>query len=147
MQTRHRLTPAILLFVIPYFFVVLAYLLIRHIGHGVTFSEHRDALGATIATYSGTTIAILIAALTFMMGISGRNMHKLKAYGYMTSVVSLYAFTFVELGVVFFIGIFLMATSKTPIPMLPSFAIGMSAASLIHISILLLQLFNFTKEK
>lgn len=147
MQARHRLIPAILLFIMPYFFVVLAYFLIRHVGQGVTFSEHRDALGATIATYSGTTIAILIAALTFMMGISGRNIHKLKAYGYMTSVVTLYALTFVELGIVFFIGIFLMATSTPPIPMLPSLAIGMSAASLMHISLLLLQLFNFSKEK
>ena len=144
---RIKLTPAIILFIVPYAFVVAAYVIVRRFAEGVSFSEHRDALGAAMASYSGTTIAILIAALTFMMGLGGRNMYKLKAYGYMSSVVILYALTFVELGIVFFNGIFLMATSKTPIPMLPSICIGMSAASLIHISLLLIQIFNFSKAK
>lgn len=144
---RAKITPAIILFSIPYAFVVAAYYIMRHVAAGLSFSEHRDGLGAAMSTYSGTTIAILIAALTFMMGIGGRNMYKLKAYGYMSSVVTLYALTFVELGIVFFTGIFLMATSKTPVPLLPSICIGMAAASLMHISLLLIQIFNFSKSK
>ena len=144
---RAKITPAIILFSIPYLLVVIAYYIVRHVAVGLSFSEHRAGLGAAMSTYSGTTIAILIAALTFMMGIGGRNMYKLKAYGYMASIVTLYALTFVELGIVFFIGIFLMATSKTPIPLLPSICIGMSAASLMHISLLLIQIFNFSKSK
>ncbi|HDR2892312.1 TPA: biopolymer transporter ExbB [Enterobacter asburiae] len=147
MKKQHRIAPAIILFLLPFPFIVGGYYLFRYMLPGTAFNEHRDVLGAAIATYSGTTIAILIAALTFMMGIGGRNIYKLKAYGYMTSVITLYALTFVELGIIFFNGIFLLATSKTPIPMLPSFAIGLSAASLVHIGMLLIQIFNFSKSK
>ncbi|EME0770113.1 biopolymer transporter ExbB, partial [Escherichia coli] len=100
-----------------------------------------------IAAYSGTTIAILIAALTFLMGLGGRNIRKLKTYGYMTSIIIMYGLTFCELGVLFFNGLFLLATSKNPILMLPSIAIGLSGTSLIHIGMLLMQLLNLSKHK
>lgn len=146
MSTNHKVTPALILFLLPYVLVVLAYFATRAWGNGISFHEHRDALGGAIASYSGTTIAILIAAMTFLVGIRGRDMGKVKAYGYMTSVVIMYALTFVELGMIFFTGIFLIATSKSPILLLPSISIGMAAASLIHLSILLIQLYNFSRK-
>lgn len=146
MAKNHKITPGVVLFLLPYILVIAAYFIFRHLSPGVSFTEHRDALGAAISSYSGTTIAILIAALTFVIGIGGRNMHKVRAHGYMTTVIIMYALTFVELGMVFFMGIFLMATSKQPITFLPSLAIGFAAASLLHIGLLLMQLFNFSKK-
>lgn len=147
MSRNHKVSPALILFTIPYIFVVLAYVATRTWGDGISFHEHRDALGGAMASYSGTTIAILIAAMTFLIGIEGREIGKVKAYGYMTTVIVMYALTFVELGMVFFTGIFLIATSKSPIFMLPSISIGLAAASLMHLSILLVQLYNFSRKK
>ncbi|CDU65426.1 protein rexB [Salmonella enterica subsp. enterica serovar Paratyphi A] len=65
----------------------------------------------------------------------------------MTTVIIMYALTFAELGIVFFMGLFLMATSKEPINFLPTLSIGFAATSLMHISLLLVQLFNFSKKK
>ncbi len=146
MAKNHKIMPGVILFLLPFIPVIAAYYGFRHFSPGVSFTDHRDALGAAISSYSGTTIAILIAALTFIIGIGGRNMHKVRAHGYMTTVIIMYALTFVELGMVFFMGLFLMATSKEPITFLPSLAIGSAAASLLHISILLMQLFNFSKN-
>ena len=147
MKSRHRIAPTIILFLLPFPIIISAYYLIRHMFPGMAFSEHRDALGGAIAAYSGTTIAILIAALTFLMGLGGRNIRKLKTYGYMTSIIIMYGLTFCELGVLFFNGLFLLATSKNPILMLPSIAIGLSGTSLIHIGMLLMQLLNLSKHK
>ncbi|MDY0926483.1 biopolymer transporter ExbB [uncultured Pantoea sp.] len=144
---RSKITPGLIFFFVPYVLVIGAYYGVRHLGQGISFIEHRDVLGGTMSTYSGTMIAILIAALTFMLGIGGRNARKLKAYGYMSSVAILYALTFVELGMIFLTGIFLMATSKIPIPLLPSISIGMAAASLVHISIVMIQIFGFSKNQ
>ncbi len=146
MSKPHKIMPGLVLFALPYVPVIAAYFVFRRFVPGVSFSDHRDALGAAIASYSGTTIAILIAALTFVIGIGGRNMHKVKAYGYMTTVILMYALTFAELGMVFFMGLFLMATSKEPINFLPTLSIGFAATSLLHISLLLIQLFNFSKK-
>ncbi len=147
MSQNHKVMPGVILFALPYFPVIAAYFAFRYLFPGVSFSEHRDALGAAIASYAGTTIAILIAALTFVIGIGGRNMHKVKSNGYMTTVIIMYALTFAELGIVFFMGLFLMATSKEPINFLPTLSIGFAATSLMHISLLLVQLFNFSKKK
>ncbi|ESJ46894.1 hypothetical protein CFSAN001083_11372, partial [Salmonella enterica subsp. enterica serovar Cubana str. CFSAN001083] len=76
MSQNHKVMPGVILFALPYFPVIAAYFAFRYLFPGVSFSEHRDALGAAIASYAGTTIAILIAALTFVIGIGGRNMHK-----------------------------------------------------------------------
>lgn len=142
-----KIAPGLVIFFAPYILVVVAYYGIRHIGPGISFSEHRDVLGGTMSTYSGTMIAILIAALTFMLGIGGRNARKLKAYGYMPSVALLYALTFVELGMIFLTGVFLMASSKVPIPLLPSISIGMASASLIHLSAVMVQICGFSKAQ
>lgn len=147
MNTKSRIIPALALGLLPYAFVTLIYYTFRHFVPGASFTESKGALGAALSSYSGTTIAILIAALTFVIGIGGRNMGKVQRYGYMGTTVIMYALCFVELGVIFFIGLLLIATMKTPIALLPTIGIGMSAASLIHISLLLIQLFNFAKKK
>lgn len=147
MSKYHKVAPAFILFLIPYIPVVFAYLIIREWGGGLSFTAHREALGGAMASYAGTTIAILIAAMTFLIGIESRNINKVKAYGYMTSVVIMYGLTFVELGMIFFTGIFLIATSKTPLVMLPTISIGLAAASIMHLSIILIQLYNFSREK
>ncbi|OON34648.1 biopolymer transporter ExbB [Izhakiella australiensis] len=138
--------PGVLLFVFPFLPVIAAYIILRHAAPTISFSEHRDALGAALSSYSGTTIAILIAALTFVIGLRGKNIRKVKNYGYMTSVIILYGLTFAELGIVFFMGLFLMATSKEPIFLLPSLTIGLSASSMMHISIILFQMLKFAKN-
>ncbi|OIV47408.1 hypothetical protein BK025_04500 [Sodalis sp. TME1] len=146
MSKYHKVVPAFILFALPYIPVLCAYLSMREWGSGISFSAHRDALGGAIASYSGTTISILIAALTFLIGIDGGTIRKVRSYGYMTAAITLYALTFVELGMIFFTGIFLMATSKTPISMLPSISIGLAATSIMHLSIILIQLYNFSRK-
>ncbi|EEW3330757.1 biopolymer transporter ExbB [Escherichia albertii] len=143
---EHKIVPGVLLFALPILLTIVVYCIFRSLASSISFTEHRDALGAAISSYAGTTIAILIAALTFVIGIRGKNMQKVKAYGYMTSVIILYALTFAELGIVFFMGLFLMATSKQPIALLPSLSIGLSASSMMHISIILFQLLKFSNK-
>ena len=49
---RIKVTPAIILFIVPYAFVVAAYVIVRRFAEGVSFSEHRDALGAAMAFFT-----------------------------------------------------------------------------------------------
>lgn len=97
--------------------------------------SYRDGLGATLS-YAGTMIAILIAALTFLIGSRTRRLAKIREYGYMTSVV-IYALSFVELGAVF---LRLLLLSSISGYMIPTIAIGIASASFIHICILVFQL-------
>ena len=128
----------------PYVLVWLAYLGFRNFIPGVSFSSHRDGLGAAITTYAGTMIAILIAAMTFLLGSKARKVSQLKEYGYMTSVVIMYGLTFVELGMLFFTGIFLISSIQGFL--LPTIAVGIAAASFMHICMLTMQLYNLTKD-
>ncbi|EKN5088586.1 biopolymer transporter ExbB [Yersinia intermedia] len=146
MSKYHRVAPAFIIFLLPYIPVICAYLMVRAWGGGIAFTDHRDALGGAMASYAGTTIAVLIAAMTFLVGIESRSISKVKSYGYMTSVVIMYGLTFVELGMIFFTGIFLIATSKSPLVMLPTISIGLAAASIMHLSIILIQLYNFSRK-
>ncbi|MEN2576764.1 biopolymer transporter ExbB, partial [Acinetobacter baumannii] len=82
----------------------------------------------------GTMIAILIAALTFLIGSRTRRLAKIREYGYMTSVVIVYALSFVELGALFFCGLLLLSSISGY--MIPTIAIGIASASFIHICIL-----------
>lgn len=101
MNIRNRIIPALALGLLPYLAVIGLYYAFRHLVPGVSFSDHRDVLGGALSSYSGTTIAILIAALTFVIGIGGRNMGKVQRYGYMGTTIIMYALCFVELGIVF----------------------------------------------
>lgn len=134
--------PGIYIVAIPYALVIACYFAFRHFVPGVSFSDHRDGLGAALASYAGTMIAILIAALTFLIGSSARRIDKIREYGYMTSVVIIYALSFVELGILFFSGVLLISSMNGY--MLPTIAIGVAAASFVHICILVYQLYNFT---
>lgn len=142
---RNRIMPGVYIVIIPYVIVSICYLLFRHYIPGVSFSAHRDGLGATLSSYAGTMIAILIAALTFLIGSRTRRLAKIREYGYMTSVVIVYALSFVELGALFFCGLLLLSSISGY--MIPTIAIGIASASFIHICILVFQLYNLTREK
>ena len=71
---EHKIVPGVLLFALPILFTIVVYCIFRSLTSAISFTEHRDALGAAISSYAGTTIAILIAALTFVIGIRGKNM-------------------------------------------------------------------------
>ncbi|PHM23748.1 biopolymer transporter ExbB [Xenorhabdus budapestensis] len=145
MTKKHKVAPALILILLPYIIVIILYFTFKYfLAPDISFANNRGALGGAIASYSGTTIAVLIAALTFVIGLRGRNITKLNHYGYMTSVVIMYSFVFVELGILFFSGI-LLISNITGIP-LPSITIGIAIASFIHICLLLFQLFNFSKK-
>jgi len=139
---RNKIMPGIYIVATPYVLVIACYFAFRHFIPGVSFSEHRDGLGAALASYAGTMIAILIAALTFLIGSRTRRIDKIREYGYMTSVVIVYALSFVELGVLFFSGVLLISSMNGY--MLPTIAIGVAAASFVHICTLVYQLYNFT---
>ncbi|WP_416778657.1 biopolymer transporter ExbB [Xenorhabdus budapestensis] len=129
----------------PYIIVIILYFTFKYfLAPDISFANNRGALGGAISSYAGTTIAVLIAALTFVIGLRGRHITKLNHYGYMTSVVIMYSFVFVEFGILFFSGI-LLISNITGIP-LPSITIGIAIASFIHICLLLFQLFNFSKK-
>ncbi|QTL39853.1 biopolymer transporter ExbB [Xenorhabdus budapestensis] len=147
MTKKHKVAPALILILLPYIIVIILYFTFKYyLVPDISFAKNRGALGGAIASssYAGTTIAVLIAALTFVIGLKGRNITKLNHYGYMTSVVIMYSFVFVELGILFFSGI-LLISNITGIP-LPSITIGIAIASFIHICLLLFQLFNFSKK-
>lgn len=139
---RSKIMPGIYIVAIPYALVIACYFAFRHFVPGVSFSDHRDGLGAALASYAGTMIAILIAALTFLIGSSTRRIDKIREYGYMTSVVIVYALSFVELGILFFSGVLLISSMNGY--MLPTIAIGVAASSFVHICTLVFQLYNFT---
>ncbi|ATO02386.1 TPA: hypothetical protein ACYX87_000053 [Klebsiella pneumoniae] len=136
--------PGIYIVAIPYALVIACYISFRHFFPGVSFSAHRDGLGAALASYAGTMIAILIAAMTFLIGSRTRRLDKIREYGYMTSVVIVYALSFVELGILFFSGVFLISSMNGY--MLPTIAIAVAAASFIHICVLVFQLYNLTHD-
>ncbi|MGG2141211.1 hypothetical protein [Symbiopectobacterium sp. RP] len=141
---RNKIMPGICIVAIPYLFVFTSYFIFRHYLPGVSFSSHKDGLGAALSSYAGTMIAILIAGMTFMIGSRTRKLSKIREYGYMTSVVIVYALSFVELGVLFFAGVLLISSIDGY--MLPTVAIGIAAASFAHICMLVIQLYNFTHE-
>ncbi|WP_038244011.1 hypothetical protein [Xenorhabdus bovienii] len=145
MTRKHKVAPALILILLPYVIVIVLYFAFKYyLTPDISFAKNRGALGGAIASYAGTTIAVLIAALTFVIGLRGRNITKINHYGYMTSVVIMYSFVFVELGILFFSGV-LLISNITGIP-LPSITIGIAMASFIHICLLLFQLFNFSKK-
>ncbi|MGP0904945.1 hypothetical protein [Serratia sp. CY76391] len=141
---RNKVMPGIYIVVIPYVLVIASHFAFSHFIPGVSFSAHRDGLGAALASYSGTMIAILIAAMTFLIGSQTRRLDKIREYGYMTSVVIVYALSFVELGILFFSGILLISSMNGY--MLPTIAITVAAASFIHICVLVFQLYNLTHD-
>ncbi|MFO5500476.1 biopolymer transporter ExbB, partial [Klebsiella pneumoniae] len=51
---RNRIMPGVYIVIIPYVIVSICYLLFRHYIPGVSFSAHRDGLGATLSSYGGT---------------------------------------------------------------------------------------------
>ena len=141
---RNKIVPGICIVAVPYLLVAGGYYAFRHFIPGVSFSTHKDGLGAALASYSGTMIAILIAAMTFLIGSRARRLEKMKEYGYMTSVVIVYALSFVELGVLFFAGVLLISNMNGY--MLPTIAISIAAASFMHICLLVFQLYSITQE-
>ncbi|WP_202303729.1 biopolymer transporter ExbB [Dryocola clanedunensis] len=142
---RSKVMPGIYIIAIPYAVVIACYFAFRHFVPGVSFAAHRDGLGAALTSYSGTMIAILIAAMTFLIGSRTRRLDKIREYGYMTSVVIVYALSFVELGILFFSGVLLISSMSGY--MLPTLSIGIAAASFIHICVLVLQLYNFSHDE
>lgn len=142
MDTLYKIFSAIILFAAPYLITISAY---HWIAPELSFSLHREALGATMSSYSGTLIAVLIAALTFMLGIKNNNFAKMQRYGYMLSIITLYALIFVELGILFFIGILLI--SNLDIAFLPSVALIISTTSFLHLCLLTIQLINLASKK
>ncbi|NHB94474.1 biopolymer transporter ExbB [Photorhabdus cinerea] len=145
MSRKHKVRLAFILILVPYLLVILACCVFKHYQPELSFTKNREVLGAAMSSYAGTTIAILIAALTFVIGLRGRNIAKLERYGYMTSVIIMYSLSFVELGILFFTGVLLMSNLEG-IP-LSSIAIIIAASSFMHICFLLIQLFNFSKEQ
>ncbi|EKN3828364.1 TPA: biopolymer transporter ExbB [Yersinia enterocolitica] len=141
---RFKVLPGICIIALPYVLVIFLYVAFRHFIPGVSFAAHKDGLGAALASYAGTMIAILIAAMTFLIGSKSRKINKVREYGYMTSVVIVYALNFVELGILFFAGVLLISNINGYL--LPTLAIGIAAASFIHICILVIQLYNLTRE-
>lgn len=141
---RKKITIGLVTIIIPYIIVLFVYYLFKHYVHGVSFAQHRDGLGATLASYSGTMIAILIAAMTFLLGSNTDKLRKIRRYGYMTSVVIVYALCFVELGILFFIGLLLMSSIEGF--MLTTISFGVTSASFIHIALMMCQLYNLTKD-
>lgn len=141
---RSKIMPGICVIFAPYVIVIVIYFIFRHYFHGVSFSTHRDGLGAALTSYSGTMVAILIAALTFLIGSRTRKIDKIKEYGYMTSVVIVYALSFVELGILFFTGILLISSMNGYL--LSTIAIGVAISSFIHICMLVFQLYNLTHD-
>lgn len=140
-----KIVPGLFVIAVPYVFVYLIYIGFRHFIPGVSFTSHRDGLGAAIATYAGTMVAILIAAMTFLLGSKARKVSQLKQYGYMTSIVIMYGLSFVELGILFFTGILLISSMQGYL--LPTIAIGIAVASFMHICMLSIQLYNLTQDE
>lgn len=141
---RTKVTIGILTIAIPYIIVIAVYYLFRHFVHGVSFTQHRDGLGAALSSYSGTMIAILIAAMTFLVGTRTNKLRKIRQYGYMTSIVIVYALCFVELGILFFIGLLLLSSIEGF--MLTTISFGVASASFMHIALMMYQLYNLTKD-
>ncbi|BET98082.1 biopolymer transporter ExbB [Xenorhabdus taiwanensis] len=140
-----KILPAIAFVAAPYLFIWLGHFIFRYYFNDVTFSSNKVSLGTAISSYAGTTIAILIAALTFVIGIRNNNMVKIRKYGYMASIVVMYSFTFVELGALFLTGI-LLISNINGIP-LATISLFIAIASFIHICLLLMQLFLLASKK
>lgn len=140
-----KILSAIILFAAPYFITILMYCLCKKYFPSLSFSTHREALGAAISSYSGTLVAVLIAALTFLLGIKNYNFTKMQRYGYMLPIITFYALTFVELGVLFFIGLLLISNFKE-LP-LPSMSMVIAATSFLHLCLLTFQLINLSNKK
>lgn len=141
----YKKLPAIFFVTIPYLITYGGHTVFRHYFSYVSFSSNKVPLGAAISSYAGTTIAILIAALTFLIGIRNNNMSKLKKYGYMPSIVTMYAFSFVELGMLFLLGLLLLSNING-FP-LATITIFIAVSSFIHICILLTQLYLLSNKK
>ncbi|WP_277850063.1 biopolymer transporter ExbB [Moellerella wisconsensis] len=141
-----KITSAILLFAAPYVVTTPLYFLFKnYLTPELSFALHREALGAAISSYSGTLVAVLIAALTFLLGVRNNNFSKLQRYGYMLSIVTFYALTFVELGALFFVGI-LLISNLNQLP-LPSISMVIAITSFLHLCLLTIQLINLSNKK
>lgn len=141
-----KITSAILLFIVPYMLTIPFYFLFKnYLTPELSFALHREVLGAAISSYSGTLVAVLIAALTFLLGIRNSNFSKLQKYGYMLSIVTFYALTFVELGALFFVGI-LLISNLNQLP-LPSISMVIAITSFLHLCLLTIQLINLSNKK
>ncbi|HGJ5891982.1 MAG TPA: biopolymer transporter ExbB [Arsenophonus apicola] len=141
-----KIASAIILFSIPYLITFPIFCWFKYsLTPNLSFSLHRDVLGATVSSYSSALIAVLIVGLTFLLGIKNNNFIKLQQYGYMLPIITLYALTFVELGILFFAGIILISNFKE-LP-LPSMAAIMVVTSFMHLCLLILQLYNLSNRK
>lgn len=119
------------------------YLLTRSIPH-LYFKPNQKDLGAAIVSYSGTFLAILIAAFTFLSNLDTKQMRLFRKYDYINGFITLYGLVIFELGATFFAGI--MCFSTITYIRINSLAIGLSVATFIQILMLLIQLINLSRK-
>lgn len=131
---RNRIMLGVYIVIISYVIVSICYFFFRYYIFGVFFLAYRDGFGAILLLYAGIMIAILIAALMFLIGSRMRWLAKIREYGYMILVVIVYAFSFVELGALFFCGLLLFFSISGY--MIFIIAIGIAFALFIYICIL-----------
>lgn len=108
------------------------------------FKPNQKELGAAIVSYSGTFLAILIAAFTFLSSLDTKQMRLFRKYDYFNGLIALYGLVIFELGATFFAG--LMCFSTITYVRINSLAIGLSVATFIQILMLLIQLINLSKK-
>lgn len=142
---RNKIMPNIYIIIIPYIIISICYLLFRHYIPDISFSAHKNNLKATLSSYAKTIIAILIAALTFLIKSKTRQLAKIKKYRYITSIIIIYALNFIKLKALFFCELLLLSSISSYI--IPTIAISIASASFIHICILIFQLYNLTKKQ
>lgn len=135
---------AIGLFSITNLIAYALYFLFKHYIPDMHFKPNQKELGAAIASYSGTFLAILIAAFTFIFALNTKQIRMFKKYDYFNGLITLYGLTFFELGATFFAGV--LCFSTIDLVRINSIAIGLAIATFLQLLILMLQLINLSSN-